>query len=499
MKKRILSGFLAALMLVNMLVGFPLKVRAASAMEVSENMVNILKTIEGFHAKPYWDVSQWTVGYGTKCPEDKRAEYEEIGITEEAALVLLAEALDRFEASVNSFIDKYQLSLAQHQFDALVMFSYNCGSAWTSETTGYFNNAVRNGATGTAFIYAICLWSSAGGEFILTKRRMSEANMYLNGVYEAYNNSDDGTYPESFKYVYMDGNGGQASYIMHGYDASDSSGIITQVTAPAGVDGGGNPFTYEFAGWYTASSGGTKVEVLDGTLSDGAVLYAQWKDPSGQIVALPKGDTCSAKVTVTGSVNVRTGPGTYYPKAQENQLAAGTVLTVTETYTYSGSLWGKCEYGWVSLTYTDYGAGQEVWPRTGKVTGDNVNVRNGAGTSHTVQYQLNTGDAVTIHEKTYADGLSWGRLGDGNWICLTYVSLDPVKDPEADPPSGAKGDINADGTLNKDDAIYLLRYVVYPDKYPISANGDINGDGTVNKDDAIYLLRHVVYPDKYPL
>lgn len=511
MRKRWISGVLAVLMLLSMTAAFPTTARAASAMELSEAAVNILKTIEGFSAKPYWDVSQWTVGYGTQCPEDKRAEYEANGISEEEALLLLAQALDRFEASINSFVDQHGLSLAQHQFDALVMFSYNCGTAWTYETTGYFNNAVRNGATGTAFIYAICLWSSAGGEFILTKRRMSEANMYLNGVYEAYNVSDDGTYPETFKYVYMDGNGGQASYIMHGYDASDSSGVITTVTAPTGVDSAGNPFTYEFAGWYTAATGGSKVEVLDGSLADGSVLFAQWKDSFGQIVALPKGTPCSVNVTTTESVNVRTGPGAYYPKAQE-MLSGGTPLTITETYTYSGSLWGKSQYGWVSLRYTDYESvlsGQETWPKTGRVTGTNVNIRSGAGTSYPVQYQLNTGDGVTIHERVHAEGMSWGRLSDGNWICLTYVSFDPVNVPEGDGGNsgdsgdesggGITGDINADGAVNKDDAIYLLRHVVYPDKYPLSVSGDINGDGAVNKDDAIYLLRHVVYPDKYPL
>ena len=29
--------------------------------------------------------------------------------------------------------------------------------------------------------------------------------------------------------------------------------------------------------------------------------------------------------------------------------------------------------------------------------------------------------------------------------------------------------------------------------------GDMNGDGMVNSDDAIYLLRHTLDPDKYPL
>ena len=501
MKKRYISVFLTMFMVLSMVVGFPVTVRAASSMELSQDAMNILKTIEGFSAKPYWDVSQWTVGYGTKCPDDKLAQYQQKGITEEEALVLLDQELQRFQSAINGFVDKYSLQLQQHQFDALVMFSYNCGEGWTSETTGYFNNAVRNGATGTEFIYALCLWSSAGGEFILTKRRMSEANMYLNGVYEAYNKSEDGTYPESFKYVYMDGNGGQVNYTMHGYDASDSSPIITKVTAPEGVDVGGNPFTYEFAGWYTAATEGTRVETLDGSLADGAVLFAQWKDPSGQVVALPKGDLCSVKVTTTESVNVRTGPGTYYPKAQD-MLAAGTALTITETYTYSGSLWGKSQYGWVSLRYTDYEsvlADQETWPRTGKVNGDNVSVRSGAGTSYPMQYQLNTGDGVTIHERVNAGGLNWGRLSDGNWICLTYVTLDPIKVPEGDDSGGVKGDMNTDQSVNKDDAIYLLRHVVYPDKYPISVSGDINGDGAVNKDDAIYLLRYVVYPDKYPL
>ena len=59
--------------------------------------------------------------------------------------------------------------------------------------------------------------------------------------------------------------------------------------------------------------------------------------------------------------------------------------------------------------------------------------------------------------------------------------------------------MNGSGAVDKDDAIYLLRYVVYPEKYPISVNCDVNGSGTIDKDDAVYLLRHVVYPEKYPL
>ena len=61
------------------------------------------------------------------------------------------------------------------------------------------------------------------------------------------------------------------------------------------------------------------------------------------------------------------------------------------------------------------------------------------------------------------------------------------------------GDTNGDSMVNKDAAIYLLRHVVFPDKYPMTIDADINADNVVNNDDAIYLLRHVVFPDKYPL
>lgn len=526
--KRWLCGMLTVVMLLGMCTGISPKIRAEE-MTSSEAFVEILKKIEGFAKYPYWDQSQWTVGYGTRCPDDKLAEYKKNGIPEEEALALLSSMLADFEKAVNNFAAKHNLTLNQGQFDALVDFSYNCGTAWMNDTSGYFNTAIREGKTGTDLLYGLCLWSSAGGDFILIKRRMAEANMYLNGVYEAYNDSTDGTYPDTYKYVFLDGNGASLRYIIHGYDAADAAGITyTFTSVPTGKDAEGNPFTYTFGGWYTAD--GTAVEVLDGSLADGTVLYAQWLDQGGQPVALPKGNVqAPLEVTVNSNLNVRSGPGTYYPVLET--VDAGSKLTITETYTYGGTLWGKCEKGWVSLNYTNYQealAGTETWPKNGVVNADKVNVRSGAGTSFAVQYQLNTGDAVTIHEKTYAGNLYWGKLSDGNWICLTYVTFDTASENPEDPttpttptqpsepsepteptqpstpteptePEVTPGDVNGDEIVNKDDAIYLLRYVVYPEKYPISVSGDMNADGKVNKDDAIYLLRHVVYPDKYPL
>ncbi|MBR3144887.1 MAG: hypothetical protein IKF53_03225, partial [Clostridia bacterium] len=61
------------------------------------------------------------------------------------------------------------------------------------------------------------------------------------------------------------------------------------------------------------------------------------------------------------------------------------------------------------------------------------------------------------------------------------------------------GDINGDGVISDQDAIYLLFSYYFPDKYPVSQPCDFNKDGEVTDQDAIYLLFHYYFPDKYPI
>jgi hypothetical protein len=84
---------------------------------------------------------------------------------------------------------------------------------------------------------------------------------------------------------------------------------------------------------------------------------------------------------------------------------------------------------------------------------------------------------------------------------MNYVTLDeiPVTPPEEEEPKGIPGDMDGNEVVNEDDAIYLLRHVLFPDMYVIQIDADVNADGNVNEDDAIYLLRHVLFPDMYPL
>ena len=61
------------------------------------------------------------------------------------------------------------------------------------------------------------------------------------------------------------------------------------------------------------------------------------------------------------------------------------------------------------------------------------------------------------------------------------------------------GDVNGDGAISSDDAVYLLRHTLFSSSYPVDGFADFNNDGDVTSDDAIYLLRHTLFPDDYPL
>lgn len=61
------------------------------------------------------------------------------------------------------------------------------------------------------------------------------------------------------------------------------------------------------------------------------------------------------------------------------------------------------------------------------------------------------------------------------------------------------GDMNNDGQVTDADAIYLLRFTLFPDNYAISQPADFTNDGSVTDADAIYLLRYTLFPENYPL
>ena len=422
--RRIICTLLAVVLLFGVLPGLSLKV-SAEQMDISEEFLVLLKQFEGFSGTPYWDYNRYSIGYGSFCSYDTEDEdykkYMETPITEEEATEKLIAQLQSYINQVRWFLENYNLTVEQHQFDALVSFTYNCGGGWTTEVTGYFHNAVKSGDLGNAFLYGINLFSRAGEmDYILISRRMSEANMYINGEYGR-------GYPENFKYIFLDGAGGTPRYPIHGYDANENGTITTNFKyIPSGPDAEGNYVTYEFDGWYTEREGGTLVETLDGSLANGTVLYAHWKTPEGESVVIPQADSgleLPIRV-VTDGVNLRSGPGTWY--ADIGDVNAGDTLTLSYTALIQGkTLWGRTDRGWIALKYTDYNSiKQNTLPRWGTVMADEVNVRDAAGTGNTVVKKLNTGDQIQITDWTHSENMMWGKIEDG-WVSLQYVELAP--------------------------------------------------------------------------
>lgn len=449
MKKRITSFLLGMVMLLSLVATAIVPASAASAMTASDECIKILKLEEGFSKTPYWDFTQYTVGYGTKCPDDMVDYYTQNGITEEEAETLLRNHLVSMERDINvKVIDKYGLTLSQNQFDALVLFSYNCGTGWAYETGGTFHNAIATGATGNDLIRAFALWCSAGNQIrtYLLRRRLSEANMYLNNVYSQ-------TPPENYCYVLYDANGGTASPRSQGYDSN-----LTAKPFPVATRDG-----YTFQGWYTAKSGGKKVETLDASVKS-MTLYAQWLDGAGE--APPSNDaTVQNPVTVTVTatdVNLRQGPGTNYTRV--GTANKGDTFVITEVATGTGYTWGKFDGGWIALQYTDYDAvingntqqpteppatepedttpeptdppateppttePPATKPETPKVMGtvnvqEWLRIRTGPGTSYAVAGYLNPQQRVEILEQKTVGGMVWGKISEG-WISMEYVILD---------------------------------------------------------------------------
>lgn len=469
MKKRVASLLLAVIVLLSAVAFSTFSVSAVSELTMSDEGIRILKAEEGFSKYPYWDYAQYTVGYGTLCPSKDLERYMRDGITEEEAEELLREYLTKAEAEINKFADAHELTFTQNQFDALMLFTYNCGSGWCYESEGNFYQAVVSCAVGNDFIRAIVLWCNAGGDILpgLVRRRLIEANMYLNGEYSQ-------TAPKSYGYVYYDANGGTVWPRIQGYDYNLPATPFSTPTYPG----------YQFDGWYTEKKDGSLVTELDAS-HKGMQLYAHWKDDEGN-TAEPEEKTVKVTVTAT-DVNIRKGPGTNYGIV--GTANSGDQMVITETAFGTGYNWGKFDGDkWIALQFTNYDKvkDESVTPEQPPVettpptdpeptqptdpeptepkptdpeptepkptepkptepeptdpeptepepsktvmgtvkVNEFLRIRSGPSTGYSVAGYLKPNDRVEILEQKTVGATVWGKITQG-WISLEYVVLDP--------------------------------------------------------------------------
>ena len=354
-----------------------------SGMTMSQEGIDMLKKFEGFAKYPYWDYSQYTVGYGTYCPPADLERYKAEGITEEEAETLLREYTVKMEETINQFIERNNLTLTQAQFDAIASFTYNCGASWMYNSSG-FRTAVLEGKTGYDFVFEITKWSTAGGSVLsgLVTRRLCEAQLYLEGIYSNKR-------PEGYSYVTLNANGGSIGYKVHAFP----KGVDTELKATATLK------DHEFLGWFTSAEDGTQVTVLNDSLKAGTVLHAMYKslitdepapDEGTDPTTPPTEGTTPPEETTPSEPT--TPPEEEKPTPEDKPVEETVIQTVT-------------------------------------VTGDYVNVRVGAGITNPICGGATQGTVIDLYEVKDVSGIMWGRFKTG-WICLTYTTYNQTTNNE---------------------------------------------------------------------
>ena len=148
------------------------------ATKTSDKGIELIKRFEGLSLKPYLcPANVPTIGYGnTFYKNGKKVTLNDKPITEQKAVEMLRQSLEKFEQYVDSYTTD---SITQNQFDALVSFCYNLGPANLKSSTLLKKvNANQNDPT---IKDEFLKWTKAGGRKLagLVKRREAEAALYF--------------------------------------------------------------------------------------------------------------------------------------------------------------------------------------------------------------------------------------------------------------------------------------------------------------------------------
>ena len=147
-------------------------------MKTSQKGIDLIKSFEGLHLTAYKDTAGvLTIGYG-----HTKGLSEGMKITKDQAEAYLLEDLKAAESAVI----KKPYEWNQNEFDALVSFTFNCGS-------GNLTKLVKSGKrTKEEISDALLLYNKAGGKELagLARRRQAEKDLFdtpiCTEVYPAY-------------------------------------------------------------------------------------------------------------------------------------------------------------------------------------------------------------------------------------------------------------------------------------------------------------------------
>jgi lysozyme len=151
-------------------------VHGGNDMKISLEGIALIKKFEGCKLESYLcAASVPTIGYGSTKGIEMGME-----ISQERAEELLLEDLVVYEDAV---IKSVEVPLHQHQFDALVSWTFNLGGANLNASTML---KVLNKGAYKDVPYQIKRWNKAGGKVLegLTRRRLAESLLFEGNDWE---------------------------------------------------------------------------------------------------------------------------------------------------------------------------------------------------------------------------------------------------------------------------------------------------------------------------
>jgi len=402
---------------------------AAATGAVSESAITVLKQLEGYST----NCVNKTFGYGTACPDGDKCDGKH---DEGEANAALRAELKELDKAINAFAAKKGLSLTKGQHDALVLFSFQNGTAWTLGT-GDLQFAVANRKTGADFLNAICYWNTSDSD----ARRMVEANMYLYGKYDA-------VAPDYFIKVTFDAKGGEMSernVQLYDLNSSNAIGII-----PTRKD-------WKFMGWFDKDINGTQVQTLTAK-NDGKTLYALWQHDSMTADTAYQGTWVdyTVKLSALASQSLYRVPSGKDADIYTNENLAkmmetqkkDTIVIQKEYIDANGTRWGYIStedfaHGtkymrWVKLGQASFGGSSTVNGMSMDVmvtvTNTYVNSRSNASIFSNKNGTYNQGAKLRIINTANADGFVWGQVAKSaddatpvGWVALMYTDYDASK------------------------------------------------------------------------
>lgn len=128
---------------------------------------NFIAGHEGFVSKPYWDVRQWSAGYGTKVDGPN------VRVSKEEAQKMLTKRIAKDEKYIRS---QLKVDVTDNEMAALLSFAYNLGRGRLGPFIKDINNGNKKAAADRLLRY-----NKAGGKVLegLQKRRRQERDLFL--------------------------------------------------------------------------------------------------------------------------------------------------------------------------------------------------------------------------------------------------------------------------------------------------------------------------------